>query len=400
MSQLPPFAKALQKRSHRRRLYAPSTDSIRDSENDTGHQFESNPSLEFESSATKYENDLMEENEELHIVIIDLQNEIRDLKKKAIPDLQQQVEVERELNAKLSEQMRETESQLIEEKQKNHVLREQVIQMEQLLSGRQQITNATSSMIARLQEEYSTVSKDYQRILDLYNTVNSSLRQARVKISQLEADLSIAKVENERARNNNRLDKLPPPFPADVIPMDPFVLRSPSKLDKPFDDPLFGAGTLPDVGTEKYGIGPLSNDAFGRPLDGFNDPLGKTGGLGNDIPGDGFGPSTPLTPTPGFGYGTTTNIPKAALVDNIHFGTDQPVSDEVLNFNVAGIDKAALQTMLDSLVAERDELDRRLRQARKQGQSKSSFLREREELEDKCDIVTKKISKIKRELRK
>ncbi|EAX98563.1 hypothetical protein TVAG_429160 [Trichomonas vaginalis G3] len=70
----------------------------------------------------------------------------------------------------------------------NENLKERVAQLEQILAGKESMTEAKTSMAMKFQEEYNHVTKDYQRILDLYNKMVVQLRESRNRISELEAE--------------------------------------------------------------------------------------------------------------------------------------------------------------------------------------------------------------------
>ena len=83
----------------------------------------------------------------------------------------------------------------------NENLKERVAQLEQILAGKESMTEAKTSMAMKLQEEYDHVTKDYQQILDLYNKMVVQLREARNRISELEAELDNSK-NNSFAKDN------------------------------------------------------------------------------------------------------------------------------------------------------------------------------------------------------
>ena len=96
----------------------------------------------------------------------------------------------------------------------------------------------------------------------------------------------------------------------------------------------------------------------------------------------------------------TKQVRKAALVDNINFGEPDSDKDVKLGLDLRGLDRAELEDLLNDLIAEKHETERLLALAPKQGISKSRAMREKEELADKADLLEKKISKIRREMKK
>ncbi|EAX97624.1 hypothetical protein TVAG_382480 [Trichomonas vaginalis G3] len=314
---------------------------------------------------------------ELQKMIKKLEQENSTLRKenRQIVEYKQQIEIEREVSTHYSDSLHETQNLLESERQINENLKERVAQLEQILAGKESMTEAKTSMAMKLQEEYDHVTKDYQRILDLYNKMVVQLREARNRISELEAELDNSK-NNSFGKDNISKKNTYEPFNYEDY-------MRPKTNTKYFDDfndfgkPFEQQSDIPAI---KPYVPPNSYDPPQIPVEqkrDFND---------NFVEQQKSPPNQTLQPK------------KAALVDNIHFGVPEPTDTD--DFDVSGMSKFELENLLSSLQAEKMETERILALAPKQGISKSRVLREKEELADKADLLEKKIAKVKREMRK
>ena len=399
---LPKFAKVLKKRALQQKGAYLDDSSTQNSENfpnewrnqqdfETDSTYISEEPRQKYQNFTEYDDDSISEmtvktsegntNEDIIMLrdtLLNLEKQNAKLKRenRQILDLKQQLDVEKEVNDNLSSQLHETQNELQREKQLNSSLNEQLSQLEQILTGKQQITEAKSTMVMRIQEEYNTVINDYQKIQDLYNSMVVQLREARNKISELEAELENAKKDYEQPKKYN-----PPPFnfEDDLKPKNTFGMRD----DFDFNvDPQIPSA--PAVSAYK----PPDNDDFFKET-AFNDyppaPLNQTAKQPF---------KEPLKPPV-----ETSAVHKAALVDNIHFG-EPPEQESKLGLDLIGLNREELEELLNELIAEKHETERLLALAPKQGISKSRAMREKEELADRADLLEKKISKVKREMKK
>lgn len=313
-----------------------------------------------------------EENEEFDLLrkkINELERQNAQLKKenRRIVDVEQQLEVEKEVNESISNQLHETQSDLQHEKQVSASLLEKVAHYEQILSGNKQISEAKSSMAMRMQEEYNTMTNDYNRMLDQYNTIVVQLREARARISELEAELDVAKQKNaQQSFRPKPMFNEPDPWAEDIRP--PPISRKNDIFDD-FQEPLPPPRTITQPP-------PSKDDFFDEPpLPPRKEPLKPPRELIETQP-------------------PVIQSRKAALVDNINFG--EPQQNDGNDMDLRGLNHAELEDLLNDLTNEKNECERNLAKAPKQGVSKSRAIREKSELSDRIDVLIKKISRVKR----
>ena len=436
-SNLPKFAKVLKKRALVQKGVYPedSTSEYSRQVNDRRYQMDYETESTYISEEPKYkyreyqnsddnDDDFVSdttvrtsealENEDFEVLretILDLEKQNAKLRKenRQILDLKQQLEVEKEVNDNLSNKLHEAQNDLQREKQLNASLNEQLTQLEQILTGKQQITEAKSTMVLRIQEEYKTVINDYQRIQDLYNSMVVQLRESRNKVSELEAELENARQEmsqqkkfgtnNNIMSNNNNNNNFMNNFEDDFKPKAPQPFGAVDDFDF-FNEPppilpktQNAGGIAPTPATATFNQ--PQNEAF------FNDPLMNEPIKPPPMAQTNRAPEKePLKPQFELVNDPTVPVRKAALVDNINFGEPDSDKDVKLGLDLRGLDRAELEDLLNELVAEKHETERLLALAPKQGISKSRAMREKEELADKADLLEKKISKIRREIKK
>lgn len=310
---------------------------------------------------------------ELQKIIKKLEKQNTDLRKenRQIVELQQQIDIEREVSSHYSDALHETQNMLESERQINSSLKERIVQLEQILEGKEQMTEAKTSMTMKLQEEYNHVTKDYQRILDLYNKMVVQLREARTRMSELEAELDNTK--------NNAFNRDPIYKPKPYEPFNYEDYMKPQNTKNAFDEfDNFGGYEPPQV--------PAPIKPYSPPIQSYEPPpvQEKT----DFTEKANKSPPRQIPPQP----------KKAALVDNINFGIGG--DNDLKDFDLSGYSKIELENMLQEMQADKIETERVLALAPKQGISKSRAMREKEELADKADLLERKIAKIKRELRK
>jgi chromosome segregation ATPase len=137
------------------------------------------------------ENDYIEEVQSLRSLVSDLESQLNDLssENKRLQRLQAEGDSQSQLNDDMQRQLEETRSQLREEQLRAKYLSDQVKQLEHLLDSKRQLTEVKEQMLERMHSEYEQVMTDYQRLLDLNGVQTGQLRQAKVQISDLEAQV-------------------------------------------------------------------------------------------------------------------------------------------------------------------------------------------------------------------
>jgi archaellum component FlaC len=351
MANYPPFARALQGRRTRadnlprpRRAVddQPELDPVllpeAISHNDRRHA--RLPSAEFPPA----EQDYVGEINSLRALVSDLENQLTDLttENKRLQRLQTEAESQRQINEEMQFQLEDVRNQLGDEQTKSKYLTDQVKQLEHFLEGKRQLTEVKERMLERMQNEYQQVMTDYQRILDLNGVQTGQLRQAKVHISELEAQV-------EELRGLEKLRGKELQEPADI-----------SLVDFPFTD-------ADEIQNKEQ-----------LPIDLHQEPAVLQAAE----------PVQQIAPPP---------MKRAALVDSIKFGNDQSID---VHDDIDSMTVPEMKDLLDILRAQKDEVERQLNRAPQKGRSMAHVRREKEEMEEELEGLSKRIAKIRFALRK
>lgn len=398
MSALPPFARALKTRRPGAEKPAPSrpTPDVetrpRDYESDSVSPY---PQYDRPETQPK-EQDYIDEIQDLRSVIQDLEQQVSDLtaENRRLQQSQLELETNKQMATELQKQIEELSQQLRDEILKNKCLSEQVEQLENLLESKRQLTDAKEQMVRRMQNEYHQVMGDYQRLLEVNSEQAGQLRQARVDISELDAQVAQLRSASRRVdpvlpfeRHRSPLDDFmtpsepprvsfersafPPPMPHedDRPPFD-------SRFDPPPNDrPSFDSRFDPPPNDR-----PSFDSRFDPPPNERNKPEMEP---------------APVTPTV-----TSHQSPKkSALVDNIRFGEDTGPAVEVED-DTETMTVPEMKQHLEMLRQQKEDLERKLNKAPAKGRLMAHVRREQEENEAELEVVTKKMSRLRFALRK
>jgi hypothetical protein len=252
--------------------------------------------------------------------------------------LEVDLEAERERSFECQRQLDDTIGHLRNEQLRSQAFQSQVLQLQALLDNKQQLTDVKEQMLQRIQNEYEQVMTDYRRILELTGVQTGQLRQARVEICELEAQV-------EELRGSRRR-----PSETPILPRQLF--------QPPFED------EIPVFDTEPFPL-PAAPPHF-------------------EIP-------APEVPKP-------RSVAKpAALVDNISFG-NEPSGIAVDDIDIMSTEER--RDLLAVLRAQKEEVERRLNKAPEKGRLAAHVRRDQEEREQELEVLNRRISKIRYALRK
>ena len=366
MSQLPPFARALKTR-HTGPENGRFTRNIADPDN-PNRNYESETSIQsYRPEGQPKEQDYIDEIQDLRSVIQDLEQHVAELtaENRRLKAERTDADSSKQIGSDFQRQIDELKAQLRDEITKNQCLTEQVEQLEKLLESKRQLTEAKEQMMRRLQDEYQQVVSDYQRLLEVNSEQAGQLRQSRVDISELEA--RVAQMRSAARR---------------TAPDYPYDRHRPH-----FDD--FMDSTAPLY--EPPAFQPHSSDTFPAPLPLEPEP--------EPLPVPEPAPYKPPT-EPATEANPFVQSPKrSALVDNIKFGDEsentKPIEDDVESMTVP-----EMKQQLEILRHEKEELERKLNKAPPKGRLMAHVRREQEENEAQLDALTKRISRIRFQLRR
>jgi archaellum component FlaC len=365
MSTLPPFARALQgRRTHgdlQDRHKKASEDPPEYVEPTSARPPEVYPSIdrrkpgepEIPARNPAHSDEVLD----LRLLVSNLESQNADLtaENKRLQRVQVELETERQLATEYKYQLEDTITQLQDEQAKVRLLQTQVQQLENLLDNRKQLTDVKEQMLQRIQTEYQQVMKDYSRILELNGVQTGQLRQARVEISELEAQ-----VEELKGLSRRR-------------PSEPlaFVRTTPAAPAFADDFPLFEADTY-------------ATDIQNPP---------ETPEPEFDLPRT----APPKEPDPVTLPKPRTPLKRAALVDNIDFGSE-PTGIIVDDVDSMSVDE--MKDLLSVLRGQKEEVERRLNKAPEKGRLMAHVRREQEEKEHELDVLSRRIAKLRWALRK
>jgi hypothetical protein len=248
-------------------------------------------------------------------------------------------------------------AQLHDEQLKSKSLQAQVHQLENLLDSKKQLSDVKEQMLQRIQFEYQQIMTDYTRILELSGVQTGQLRQAKVEISELEAQ-----VETLRGLARKRLAE--PPLPLRTAPMPapaPFLEDFPLIDSDQFPQDIH---RQPEISEPEIEIPRMSAPRQSEP------------------------PPAPKPRSP---------MKRAALVDNIKFGDE---SSGILVDDVNSMSVDEMKALLSVLRAQKEEVERRLNKAPEKGRLQAHIRREHEEREHELDVLNRRIAKIRFSLRK
>lgn len=369
MAHIPPFARALQnRRAAASNLPQPPRKKYEQEVFNFGGDSFSLQDRQESSVQSPKEQDYIDEIKDLRTLIQDLEQQITDLatENKRLQTLETEVETTRQMSTDWQRQVEELTSQLEDERSKTKYMSEQIQQLENLLESKRHLTEAKEQMVQRMQSEYQQVMDDYQRLLDLNGVQTGQLRQAKVQISELEAQ--VEEMRNAQRARPATVYQPPPPAPP---PISDFAFN-----DKPFFDPLPPADFEP---TANF-MPPLPPEEDLPPID---------------------PPLPPPAPAPAPVPVAVVQSPKrTALVDNIRFGYEEPaVADTVID-DTDNMTVPEMKQQLDILRQQKEEVERKLNKAPPKGRPMSHVRREQEEYEAELDAIVKRISRIRFTLRK
>jgi chromosome segregation ATPase len=322
----------------------PEFESQRAAESDRCH------SRHVVSDASLAEHDYIEEVTCLRSLVSDLEGQLNDLASdnKRLQRFQAEGDSQRQLNDDIQRQLEDAQGQLRDEQLRSKFLSEQVKQLEHLLDGKRHLTEVKEQMLERMHNEYGQIMADYQRLLDLNGVQTGQLRQAKVQISDLEAQV-------EELRSSARLREREVANGTDFV-MNDFGLLN-TKADK----------------EETIEVDPV------------------------DIPQD--PPVHQRIEPPPVQQQRVEPLPakRAALVDNIHFG-QEPANEAPDNLESMSVPE--MKDLLEILRAQKEEVERQLNKAPQKGRLMAHVRREKEEMEEQLDELNKRIAKIRFTLRR
>lgn len=385
--ELPPYARALKNRqSHQRHSFGSDSfsQSLRSSlspYNTLDQPFEEDPG----------------ESNHLREIIADLEIQVAELtaENQKIPELQQQLEIERNNATEFGRMLDEKMDLLAKERTKNQTLEEQVAQLESFLQDKNTIVGSKESCLQRLQSEYSSLFENYQKQLDIIGVQTGQLRNCREKISELENEIEFIKSK-------------PPPTPPrneyisqrnDYPPMNDFNMNngfnnmnelpvySPQELDsfpKPnldssqYRDRLFGENDWNQANTNYHPQNEFAN-TYSSPKSPqpYSSPF-----------------SSPEIHHPMRRSANSTPI-RAALVDNISFDGYSENENRVFTIDTDGMSIPEMKTKLQQLQIEKDDLEKKMNGSPRAGASLAVYKREQGAIEASFDMVAKEIAKLK-----
>ena len=366
MRGLPPFARALKTRRPGAEMppparYVPDSDTKpRDYDSDSAPPF---PQCDRPEVQPK-EQDYIDEIQDLRLVIQDLEQQVSELsaENRKLQQSQAELEASKQLTSELHRQIDELHTQLRDEILKNKCLSEQVEQLETLLESKRQLTEAKEQMVRRIQTEYHQVMGDYQRLLEVNSEQAGQLRQARVDISELDAQIA-------QLRSAPRRPDFQVPLDRHRSRLDDFIASTEST------QPAFEQSMLPPPIDDAPP--PPHQPAFDLPFDNTNmdkaDPV-------------------PVTKQP-------SPTKKAALYDNIRFG-DEPAVSTPVEDDTESMTVPEMKQHLEMLRQQKEELERALNKAPAKGRLMAHVRREQEENEAELDSVTKRMARLRFTLRK
>lgn len=372
MAQIPPFARALQsRRAAASNMGAPPSRKRYEPEPfnfglDSFSAQDRPDSASVSVSQSPKEQDYIDEIKDLRTVIQDLEQQVAELtaETKRLQRIETEVETTRQLSADWQRQVEDLTTQLEDEKSKTKYMTEQIQQLEGLLDSKRHLTEAKEQMVQRMQTEYQQVMDDYQRLLDLNGVQTGQLRQAKVQISELEAQ--VEEMRNaQRARQTHIYQPEQPRMPPVV---DDFAFKPPTFEEKPFFDPV-----------------PPTD--FDTPAN-FMPPLPPE----DDLPVINEPAPAPMAIIP--------SPKRTALVDNIKFGYEEPAAAESIVDDTDNMTVPEMKQQLDILRQQKEEVERKLNKAPPKGRPMSHVRREQEEYEVELNAIVKRISKIRFTLRK